>query len=360
MLSLNNHQSNLFREIDVTKNQWSGDKVEVLNECPVCRCKNSSVLFSSLIDMMSDNIFDKWTIKRCSRCCVAYLSPRPKEDNIHQAYSNYYTHSSGSHSIKKEKVSLLLSYLKKTFYNVKYKKKASIQGYILYYVIVFIFPLYLFLDAKIRHIGPLDNNKKKLLDIGCGNGDFLFFAKGLGWDVTGIDLDPNAVNTALSKDLNVRTGDVFSIKQGEMFDMISLSHVVEHVYNPAELIEQCYYHLNPGGKLWLETPNINSIGLNVYKEYWRGLEPPRHLMIYNETILTDILKKTGFKIINKKIHGLSGIYMGIQSEKYLDQFNGCRSLVYRKIFKYPRIIFVEIMQLLFKRKSEFITLIAYK
>jgi len=344
----------------LTKKQWSSDKIEVLDKCPVCNCKNNSILFSSIIDMMSNNVFDKWTLLRCIECNVAYLSPRPKESSIHLAYNCYYTHSSGSHSIKKEKISLLLKNLKNSLYNVKYKKKASLKDYLLYSIVFIIFPIYLFLDSKIRHIGALDTKKNKLLDIGCGNGDYLAFAKSLGWDVTGIDLDSNAVDVALSKGLNARVGDVFSLKNDEMFDAITLSHVIEHVYNPNELIQQCYDHLNPGGKLWLETPNINSIGLNVYKEYWRGLEPPRHLILYNRAALNSLLIKSGFHTVKSKTHALSGLYMGIQSEKYLDQFMNSQSFIYNKIFKYPRILFVEIIQFIFNKKSEFITLIAYK
>jgi len=198
-----------------------------------------------------------------------------------------------------------------------------------------------------------------LLDIGCGNTDFLPFANNLGWKVMGLDVDKGAVNTALSKGLDVKLGGIETLKKDDMFDMITLSHVIEHVYNPVELIQECYKHLKPGGKFWLETPNINSIGLNAYKEYWRGLEPPRHLILYNVTSLSKLLSDAGFINVNKKTHGLSGVYMGLQSEKNIAEFKS-NNPFYNKILKYPRILFIEIMQLIFKNKSEFITLIAYK
>jgi 2-polyprenyl-3-methyl-5-hydroxy-6-metoxy-1,4-benzoquinol methylase len=288
---------------------------------------------------------------------VAYLSPRPNKKNIHKAYTSYYTHGDGNSTIKKGKTSALIDYLKRVIYNVKYKNEYSFKEYLTYLMIFIVYPVHLFLDSKIRHIGALNNNKNRLLDIGCGNGNFLVFADSLGWNVMGLDVDKGAVNSALSKDINVQLGGIESLNKAYKFDIITLNHVIEHVYNPAELIQKCYQHLNPGGKLWLETPNINSIGLNVYKEYWRGLEPPRHLILYNMQTLSNLLSHTGFHTITQKKHGLSGVYMGIQSEKNVDEFMSSRPF-HKKLLKYPKIFFIELVQLLYKRKSEFITLIA--
>ena len=343
----------------MTEEQWLKNEIEVLSACPLCQCKKSSIMFNSLIDIMMHKSIDKWTLNRCSECAVAYLSPRPNRESIHKAYANYYTHEEGSNTFKKGKFSVFISYLKKIIYTIKYKREYQFKEYILYLIMYIIYPARLFLDSKIRHIGPLVNNKNHLLDIGCGNGDFLVFANNLGWQVMGLDVDKNAVKTALSKGLNVKLGDIKSLNKGDMFDMITLNHVIEHVYNPVELIQQCYKHLNPGGKLWLETPNINSIGLNVYKEYWRGLEPPRHLVLYNIHTLSKLLSDASFFNITQKTHGLSGVYMGLQSEKNMFEFMVNRPF-YKRILKYPRIFFIEIIQLIFKKKSEFITLVAYK
>ena len=343
----------------MTEEQWLKDEIEVLSDCPLCQCKKSSIMFNALIDMMSQKSIDKWILNKCSDCEVAYLSPRPNKESIHKAYANYYTHKEGSNTFKKGSVSIFINYFKMVIYNVKYKREYQFKEYILNIILYLIYPAHLFLDSKIRHIGPLVNKKNRLLDIGCGNGDFLVFANDLGWEVTGLDVDKGAVDTALSKGLNVKLGGIESLNNDELFDMITLNHVIEHVYNPVELIQECYKYLNPGGKLWLETPNINSIGLNLYKEYWRGLEPPRHLILYNFLSLSKLLSNVGFININQKTHGLSGIYMGLQSEKNIDEFMN-NSPIYNKILKYPRIIFIELIQLIFIKKSEFITLIAYK
>ena len=343
----------------MTEEQWLKDAIEVLSECPLCQCRKSSIMFNSLTDMMMHNSIDKWILNKCGECAVSFLSPRPNKESIHKAYINYYTHSDGSNTIKKGNITVFINYLKMVIYSVKYKREYSYKEYFIYLILCIIYPIHLFLDSKIRHIGSLSNKKKRLLDIGCGNGDFLVFANNLGWEVLGLDVDKGAVDTALSKVINVKLGGIESLNKDDIFDMITLNHVIEHVYNPVELIQECYKHLNPGGKLWLETPNINSIGLKVYKEYWRGLEPPRHLILYNAHTLTSLLRDVGFYNINQKIHGLSGVYMGLQSEKNVDEFM-CNRPFYNKVLKYPRIFFIEMIQLIFKNKSEFITLIAYK
>jgi len=343
----------------LTKKQWQKDEIEIVRKCPLCQSKKSSILFNSLLDMLMHNDIDKWTLNICNECTVAYLSPRPNQQSVHKAYVDYYTHGDENSTIKEGKVSVIISYLKKIIYKVKYKRESSIKDFFIYLLLLINYPIYLFLDAKIRHIGSLKGNKNRLLDLGCGNGEFLVFAKDLGWDVMGLDVDKGAVNSALSKGVNVQLGGMESLNKEDMFDMITLNHVIEHVYNPVELIQMCYIHLNPGGKLWLETPNVNSIGLNVYKEYWRGLEPPRHLILYNARVLSILLSDAGFLNIDQKTHGLSGIYMGLQSAKNIDKFMYDQPL-YTGILKYPKILFIEIIQLLFKSKSEFITLMAYK
>lgn len=339
--------------------QWSKDEIEILSECPLCQSGKYSILFNSLVDMMMLNSIGKWTLNQCSHCKVAFLSPRPNRKSIYKAYANYYTHEDGSNTIKPGKIFILLSNLKKIIYKVKYKRENSFIELFIYLLLLVNYPIYLFLDAKIRHIGCLNSNKNRLLDLGCGNGDFLVFARELGWDVMGLDVDKGAVKATLSKGINAQLGSIESLNKEDMFDMITLNHVIEHVYNPVELIQECYKHLNPGGKLWLETPNINSIGLNIYKKYWRGLEPPRHLILFNVSSLSKILRDAGFLNINQKTHGLSGLYMGLKSEKNIADFMLNRP-IYNNLLKYPRIFFIEIIQLLFKRKSEFITLIASK
>ena len=175
--------------------------------------------------------------------------------------------------------------------------------------------------------------------------------------------DKDAVFEARSSGLDVRQGDIHVIDNEEKFDFISLSHVIEHVYEPTELVRQCFSLLNVDGVLWLETPNVDSFGHTLYKSNWRGLEPPRHIMLFNIATINSMLKEAGFASVEQKQHSLSGAYMGLASERLIRKSLSCDSItcrLKRSTFKLFRILFLELAQLTCKRRREFITLVAIK
>jgi SAM-dependent methyltransferase len=251
------------------------------------------------------------------------------------------------------------------FLSEKYYAYASGSGGFsdraVYLFIKLLFPLSLYFDAKSRHIFSLKKQPGKLLDIGCGNGEFLKFADRYGWRVVGVDFDAEAVKQARSCGLDARLGDIDVIDSGERYDLITLSHVIEHVYDPVELLRSCYSLLNHGGVLWLETPNIESMGYAYYKSNWRGLEPPRHITLFNIKSLNKVMLKAGFQAIEQKNHGLSGVYMGLSSERILSKSEPCGAwlkCIVRKILKLLRILSIEVIQLSSKRRREFLTVSA--
>ena len=83
-----------------------------------------------------------------------------------------------------------------------------------------------------------------------------------------------------------------------MFDVITLNHVIEHVHEPIKVLKLCHELLKPGGQLWLETPNIDSFGYARFKKNWRGLETPRHLILFNRSSLTQAFISAGFPLPN--------------------------------------------------------------
>ena len=71
----------------------------------------------------------------------------------------------------------------------------------------------------------------------------------------------------------------------DSFDAVIMSHVIEHVPQPRELLAECARLLKLGGRLVMLTPNAESFGLDYYGRCWRGLEPPRHLQIFSQPAL---------------------------------------------------------------------------
>jgi 2-polyprenyl-3-methyl-5-hydroxy-6-metoxy-1,4-benzoquinol methylase len=81
------------------------------------------------------------------------------------------------------------------------------------------------------------------------------------------------------------------------FDAVTLSHVIEHLPDPAETLAICHRLLKPGGVLWIATPNLESRGHARFGPAWRGLEPPRHLAIFTRRALTGLLERLGYEIV---------------------------------------------------------------
>jgi len=341
---------------------WPSDLLEVVDKCPLCSSPNNRILESSFVDWMSDPPTGYWEMMACTDCGAGYLSPRPVRESIKNAYSQYHTHTSEKDDLVRKGLRSIKDYVSKKYYTVA-SNSGSFLDHIVYITIRMLFPVSSYLDAKSRHIFKVHGEPGRLLDIGCGNGEFLRLARGFGWTVVGVDVDEHAVSEARSSGLDVRSGSIDVIDSKEKFDFISLSHVIEHVYDPIALIQRCYTLLNDGGTLWLETPNIESLGYALYKSIWRGLEPPRHLILFNHPVLNEILSKSGFVSIEQKLHGLSGTYMGLSSEKLLNISSPCSSLAgcnKRKILKFFRVMILEAAQMFSRKRREWLTLVAIR
>lgn len=118
-----------------------------------------------------------------------------------------------------------------------------------------------------------------LLDIGCSSGGFLRTLKNKDWELHGIEISPNeAAMAAESTGAQVFVGNILDAPFApQSFDVITGLHVMEHVYNPQEVIGKIWQWLKPGGVLYLQIPNIDGLEAHLLRSYWFGLELPRHL-----------------------------------------------------------------------------------
>ena len=158
------------------------------------------------------------------------------------------------------------------------------------------------IDRQYRHLPRLPKGGGALLDVGCGNGSFLDLARTCGWDVVGLDPDPMAAANAAKQGLTVYEGGIeYFAGKTALFDVITMNHVIEHVRDPVKVLEACQALLKPGGQLWLETPNIDSFGHAWFQENWRGLETPRHLVLFSRRSLDRALLNAGFPVQRDRV-----------------------------------------------------------
>ncbi|MGI8806659.1 MAG: methyltransferase domain-containing protein [Acidimicrobiales bacterium] len=120
----------------------------------------------------------------------------------------------------------------------------------------------------------------RLLEVGTGSGERLVQFADAGWDVVGQDIDPKAGHLARERGIEVHQCPVADlVGREEPFDLIGLSHVLEHATAPAEMLRACAALLAPGGRICVISPNAQGLGRLLFGRWWFGLEQPRHLAI---------------------------------------------------------------------------------
>jgi 2-polyprenyl-3-methyl-5-hydroxy-6-metoxy-1,4-benzoquinol methylase len=149
------------------------------------------------------------------------------------------------------------------------------------------------IDIPLRYLAIAE--KGRMLDVGCGNGAVLKLAHSLGWQAEGVDFDALAVGAARRKGVTVRLGRLADQHYAaDSFDLVHMSHVIEHVHDPLGMLSEIYRILRRGGVLVVATPNGTSWGHRHFHSSWFALDPPRHLHIFNEKGLSSLAQRAGF------------------------------------------------------------------
>jgi len=226
-------------------------------------------------------------IIQCGKCGLVITSPRPDQDEMGDYYpSDYYAHNVAD----KTRVQLFKDKLR--IYKGKYPTTDGLISRIYWKLLSKVFSDFFLFDL------PYSGEGKKLLDIGCGTGDTLLWAKESGWDVYGVELNKNAVKHAHSRGLqNVRCGAIESIVyEDEYFDAIVMTQALEHVSSPRRILNKCHKMLKRDGYLMVTVPNFNSYPRRIFGDLWHALDIPKHLFHFNESTLEQLTKDCGFEV----------------------------------------------------------------
>jgi SAM-dependent methyltransferase len=170
--------------------------------------------------------------------------------------------------------------------------------------------------ARIHHIMPA----ARLLDIGCGRGQFLKTAQEHGYEAYGIDVSGRAVGYA-REHFGVRC-DVRSLEEvsasTERFDLVTLWHVLEHFVRPLEALGQVRRILRPGGLCVIEVPNLRSLKFMLSGKRWEGGNHPLyHRTFFTSSSLRQVLGRSGYTGVRRvrwsyEVPGRSGAYEGLK------------------------------------------------
>ena len=177
------------------------------------------------------------------------------------------------------------------------------------------------LKRKLKLINSFDLGDKKLLDVGCGTGDFLKIAKDNLWDVSGVEPNSKARTIANTKTENT-VYDVDQLLKFEKhsFDVITLWHVLEHLPKLKTHIEVFESLLKPNGRLVIAVPNFKSYDANYYKKYWAAFDVPRHLWHFSQNSISKLVHQNGMQVIKIEPMLFDAYYVSLLSEKYKNGF----------------------------------------
>jgi 2-polyprenyl-3-methyl-5-hydroxy-6-metoxy-1,4-benzoquinol methylase len=267
-------------------------RTEMLEGCPACDSSSVSLLHADL----EDRLFGcpgKWAMWECRACGIAFLNPRLRPDTIGEAYLTYYTHrvAPKPHTLRVRFRNVVIRayarrhlglgsglHLKWADWIVKRRLPRMCEG----------------LLADYRYL-PRPWRGAVLLDVGCGDGGFMRRVERLGWRAVGLELDPKACAVASARKLNVTRGAVPDTGlPAQSFDVITLHHVIEHVHDPRAVLHELFRLAKPNGRIILTTPNRRSFGADLFGRSWRGLEPPRHLVLFTPDALVKAVTDAGF------------------------------------------------------------------
>jgi 2-polyprenyl-3-methyl-5-hydroxy-6-metoxy-1,4-benzoquinol methylase len=137
----------------------------------------------------------------------------------------------------------------------------------------------------------------RLLDFGCGSGKFLQRMAILGWNVTGLDFSPSAVEAVRNLGIAAYQGTLPHPQlQPESFDVISMRQALEHVPDPRQILLAAHELLAPRGLIFITVPNFASWEIDYFDDAAMTLDLPRHLLHFTPQTLGELLNRTGYHV----------------------------------------------------------------
>lgn len=254
-------------------------RTETLTSCPNCGGNEISFWVSGRDRLLkiSDQVF---TYSRCSRCGITFQSTRPVESEIRRFYPEDYHQYQPQYSAPK--ASVIRRYIRA----VSRWIVATVTGERRF-------------REKIDRFYDVIREGIIFLDFGCGSGKFLSRSVKFGCRTIGMDFSPIARAEAAKKGheaLPIDAAGWAKIPEGTV-DLVRMNHVVEHLYTPRETLARIYAKMANGARLHVAVPNPRGLSARMFRSRWRGLDCPRHVILFTPEALVEVLQDIGFRNI---------------------------------------------------------------
>ena len=253
--------------------------------CPICGDRVFP-RFSVPCDYRQPNNPQDYEIYWCQGCDYGMTGNRPSKEEVASFYilDDYYTHNAAK--IKKDRENI--SFLDRLRIHLSYRLDRGE-------------------DLNPKEVAPLLTvNQPKICEIGCGNGKNLAKFKAEGYAVYGVEPDRAAREMAQKVTPHIFEGTAEELPetiQQEKYDIVLMSHVLEHCLDINTAVSNAKGILKDGGVYVVEIPNCNSLGFKTYHGEWPWSDIPRHLNFFTRSSLNKILKKHDFQVEFEKYSG---------------------------------------------------------
>jgi len=234
--------------------QHAADLRPLSTTCPICSSRQLHYVFSH----------HGYRVVRCADCHLLMLNPQPSDAELAAIYTETY---------------FLGDDTPETHARVSAMKGATARSY---------------LNEIARYRG---SHGGRLLEIGCGQGDFLVEAQRLGYDVTGVEIAQPAAVIAAERlgQGRVVCGEIESVALGAgSFDVCAISDVIEHTRDPLAFLQAIHRLLKPGGVLFIATPTLDSWSARLLRQNWMEFKP-EHLFYFDNATIQHALHLANFR-----------------------------------------------------------------
>lgn len=233
-----------------------------LEFCPLCKSQDPTAWFT----------LQGYPVLRCRACGLAMLDPQPDDAVLASIYDDAYFIGSDDEGLHAQ-----ASTLKRETAKLQLEEILSLMP-----------------GGGVPAAGP------RMLEVGCGSGDFLVEARHAGFDVRGIDVSASAVASA-NRALGEERARVCELEKAdfgaETFDIVVLADVIEHVRAPATFLTHVQRIVKTGGIIFLATPSLDSLSARLMGRYWMEFKP-EHLFYFSRRTLRHLLEGCGFENIS--------------------------------------------------------------
>jgi hypothetical protein len=258
------------------------DKMKNIEHCPVC----SESKFTPFIECVDYTVSKKkFNIVKCEACDFHFTNPIPVAEEIGEYYKSesYISHSSSN----------------KGLINKIYQKVRTYT-----------------LKQKVKLIQSQTNGLDHL-DIGAGTGHFINATALAGFNTLGLEPDEDARTLANSAfKVNIQPLDELHKLENNSRDVITMWHVLEHVYDLQKDVKKMTSILKEDGVMIVAVPNRNSYDAIKYKEFWAAYDLPIHLYHFVPNDMRNLFGQFNMEVKEVLPMKFDSYYVSMLSEKY--------------------------------------------